>query len=214
MMQVRAGVIAIAAFSASSWGGVAWTFDADDEGWGTLNDAREFAWDGSIGQPAGAIRARDIGDGRIWYFSAPSAALGDLSNLYGGEISWDILGIQGNQASFGDRADVMLVGAGISIGLDTGVAPTLSGWESTSAQVDVASGWRLVSSLSSGALTTTAATEAQILAVLGDLQAMYIQGEYTNGADRSAIDNVSFVPAPGAAALLGLGLAGSARRRR
>ncbi len=212
MKSFVAVVVCAAVLPASA--DVSWSFDSDDMGWSTLNDAREFAWDGTIGQPAGAIRARDIGDGRIWYFSAPAADLGNLSGLYGGTIGWDILGITGNQSSFADRADVMLVGAGLEIGLVTGVAPTTAGWESTAGQLDVSADWKIVSSLSSGTLSGTAVTAAQLRAVLGDLQAVHIQGEYTNGADRSAIDNVSIVPAPAGVALMGFGALAAARRRR
>lgn len=212
MMRTVAVVLCAAVLPASA--DVSWSFDADDMGWSTRNDARDFAWDGSIGQPAGAIRARDVGDGRIWYFSAPAADLGDLSGMYGGTIGWDILGLNGNQNSFSDRADVMLAGDGLTIGLVTGVAPTTAGWVSTSGQLDASAEWKHVSSLSSGVLSGTAVSEAQLRAVLGDLDAVYIQGEYTNGADESAIDNVSIVPTPAGAALLGFGALAAVRRRR
>ncbi len=192
---------------------VVWSFDTDTQGWGTLNDAREFAWDGASGQPAGSIRARDIGDGRIWYFSAPVVDISNAASMYGGEIAWDVLGIQGNQASFGGRADVMLVGGGLSIGIDVGAQPVNGQWTSWSAAVSEAGGWRVVTSLSSGALGASV-TEAEIRTVLADLSGFYIQGEYTNGADRAGLDNVSFVPAPGVAVGFGmLGIAGMRRRR-
>lgn len=192
---------------------VVWSFDADAQGWGTLNDAREFGWDGTSGQPAGSIRARDIGDGRIWYFAAPVVDISNAAGMYGGEISWDVLGIQGNQASFGERADVMLVGGGLSIGIDLGVQPVNGEWVSLTASVSEAGGWRVVTSLSSGALGASV-SEADIRAVLADLTGFYIQGEYTNGADRAGLDNVSFVPAPGIASAFGvLALVGTRRRR-
>jgi uncharacterized protein (TIGR03382 family) len=191
-----------------------WTFDADAEGWGTLNDAQDFMWDGSIGNPAGAIRARDVRDGRIWYYAAPTADLGVVSNLYGGEISWDILGIQGNQTSITNRADVMLVGAGLEIGVVLPVQPVNDTWTSWSVLVDAASGWAHVSSLSSGQFSGTAATEAEIRAVLAGLENLYIRGEFTNGADQTALDNVSFIPTPGSVAVLGLGGLAVSRRRR
>lgn len=204
----------VLALSPVALGGYSWTFDTDAEGWGTLNDARDFTWDGSLGNPAGAIRARDIGDGRIWYFAAPGDFAGNRAGFYGGVINWDILGIQGNQTSIPGRADVMLVGAGLEIGIDASVLPLNSGWTSWSADIDEQAGWRIINSLANGTLSATAATEAQIRAVLADLDGFYIRGEYTNGADQSAIDNVWFVPSPGAFALLGMGgLIGAGRRR-
>ncbi|USN98546.1 MAG: hypothetical protein H6810_10270 [Phycisphaeraceae bacterium] len=193
---------------------LSWTFDVDAAGWGTLNDATAFTWDGALGNPVGAIRARDVGDGRIWYYAAPAGALGDISNLYGGEISWDILGIQGNQTSIPDRADVMLVGGGYQIGIDVDVVPLNGTWTSWSAGLSSAGGWELVSSVSNGVLNGDSATESQIRAVLGDLQGLYIRGEYTNGSDQTAIDNVLVVPGPGVAAGLGMGAVAARRRRR
>jgi hypothetical protein len=194
--------------------GFSWTFDESDEGWGTLNDAREFAWTGALGNPPGAIRARDIGDGRIWYFAAPDEVLGNRTGFYAGSIRWDVLGIQGNQTSIPGRADVMLVGGGLQIGIDLAVVPLLSGWTTGSTTVSSTENWRLIDSLDNGTLSGTVASQAQIRAVLADLQGFYIRGEYTNGADQAAIDNVSFVPTPGALALLGVSILTGARRRR
>lgn len=189
------------------------TFDSDAEGWGTINDARNFTWTDEFGNPGGSIRASDIGNGQIWYYSAPSIFLGDRSSLYGESLNWDILGIVGNQTSV-DRADVMLAGGGMLIGLDVSVLPLNSDWTSWSALMDESAGWRSIASLTSGSLTGGSISEADIRAVLADLSGLYIRGEYTSGGDSTAIDNVSVVPAPGAAALLGLGALGATRRKR
>lgn len=204
----------VLALSPVALAGYSWTFDTNAEGWGTLNDARDFMWDGSLGNPVGAIRARDIGDGRIWYFAAPGDFAGNRAGFYGGVINWDILGIQGNQTSIPGRADVMLVGGGLQIGIDAGVLPLNSGWTSWSVGIGEHADWRIISSLANGTLSATLATRAQIRAVLADLDGFYIRGEYTNGADQSAIDNVWFVPGPGGLALLGLCGVMNVRRRR
>jgi hypothetical protein len=207
-------LIGIGAVCGPACGSVTWTFDADAMGWSTLNDARDFAWDGVLGQPAGAIRARDVGDGRIWYFAAPVVDVSNAASMYGGTIGWDALGIQGNQTSISARADVMLVGAGLEIGLSVSEVPNNTTWTSWAASVSAAAGWETISSLENGELSGVAATEADIRAVLGDLQGLYIRGEFTNGADQSALDNVYFVPAPAGAALLAIGGMGVSRRRR
>jgi len=213
MYRTAALVVIAAALPAAA--DVSWSFDADAEGWGTLNDARDFTWDGALGQPAGSIRAEDAGNGPIWYFAAPAADISNAAGMYGGEISWDILGLDGNHTSISGRADVMLTGAGMEIGVDIPLTPLNGQWTSWSVSVDDMSGWETVTSLSSGNMSGSAVSEADIRAVLGDLQGFYIQGEYTNGGgDETALDNVSFVPAPGAAALLGLGGLAMARRRR
>jgi len=190
------------------------TFDTDAEGWGTLNDARNFTWTDALGNPAGAIRATDATNGQIWYFSAPSIFLGNQSSLYGGSLSWDALGITGNQTSITDRADIMLTGGGLQLGVDLDVLPMTSGWTSWMGLIDAGADWKRISSLANGTLTATDATESELRTVLGSLDGLYIRGEFTNGGDSAAIDNVNLVPAPGVAAVLGFGALGASRRRR
>lgn len=191
------------------------TFDADAEGWGFLNDARLFTWTGDLGNPAGAIRATDQGDGRIWYFSASAEYLGNRSNFYGGLISWEVAGITGNQTSIPDRADVMLSGNGITIGIDADVQPVNGQWTFWSVDVHEIADWRIITNVGNGTLGTEASA-AEIQSVLADLTGLYIRGEYTNGADSAALDNVLFapIPTPGALAVIGLAGLASGRRRR
>lgn len=192
------------------------TFDSDNEGWSTLNDATNLTWDAAVGNPPGAIHATDLGQGDIWYFSAPAPYLGNQVSLYTGSLNWDILGLTGNQTSLPGRADVILTGGGFSIGIAPGVQPVLGQWTSWSVPLDAAAAdWREVSSLSGGTLSATPVTGPQFLAILSDLTAIHIRGEYTNtGGDRTALDNVALIPAPGAATLALLALSTTATRRR
>ena len=204
----------IAAVCSAAGASVSWTFDSDAEGWGTLNDAQDFTWDGSIGQPEGAIRARDQRAGDIWYFSAPVSDFGAAERFYGGEVSWDALGIQGNQTSIPGRADVMIIGGGVAVGLSVNAVPNTTDWTPWSATIDVTSAdWRLMSDVNDGDLSSTNATEADVRTALANLTGFYIRGEFTNGSDQSAIDNVLVVPAPAGVAVLGLGLTTIRRRR-
>lgn len=158
----------------------------------------------------------DIVGGGIdtWFFAAPSADLGDMSNLYGFAIEYDIMSIEGIPGTANDIAEVVLVGAGIEIGVSFSDAPTLGAWTSWSATVDASSGWRYMNDIGDASLTGVSATEADILAVLSDLQGLFIRGEYTSGPDQAALDNVRFVPTPGALSLLGLGCLVASRRRK
>ncbi|MEM1186269.1 MAG: laminin B domain-containing protein [Planctomycetota bacterium] len=193
------------------------TFDADAEGWGTLNDATSFAWSGTEGNPAGSVSAVDQRQGPIWYFAASSAYLGDQSASLGLDLSWDILGLVGSQTSVTNRADVMLLGGastnGAAIGIDADVIPQLDEWTPWSVTLGGA-GWQSVD-LSSGSLSGADVSEATIAAILADLAGVYIRGEYTNGSDSTALDNVSLaVPTPGAiSVLVGVGLLTTRRRR-
>jgi uncharacterized protein (TIGR03382 family) len=52
--------------------------------------------------------------------------------------------------------------------------------------------------------------------VLADLTGMYIRGEYTNGSDATALDNVvlTVIPAPGTVGVTALAAVAGLRRRR
>ena len=207
--------IGLAALATPAMAGVAYSFENDAMGWSVISDATGFTWDDTIGNNGlGAIRARDVTNGDFWFFSAPSEDLGNVSGLYGNSISYDILGITGNQGIGGELADVVLTGAGMSIGINFGVQPVNGSWVSVSTLVDESADWMMINSFASATLSDTDATMSDIQAVLADLDGFYIRGEYTNGGDASAIDNVDFVPAPGAIALLGMGGLMTARRRR
>jgi predicted lipoprotein with Yx(FWY)xxD motif len=188
---------ALCATSATLAGGgvIESTFDADEEGWSTLNDATAFTWTDEFGNPVGAIRATDQASGQWWFYSASDAYLGDKSSFLGAQLSWDIYGIAGNQND-DNRADVMLFGTDLQIGINVPVEPVNGEWTSWSVIFDEVADWRIVSSTSNGTLTSTPATSADIEAVLADLQGLYLRGEYTVGGDSTAIDNVRLAPPP------------------
>lgn len=204
----------LCAATAVASGDISSTFDSDSEGWGVLNDATGFTWDGAIGNPSGAIRARDVGDGRIWYFAGSSMFTGNLGAYYGGSILWDNMGISGSHTSVTGCADVMLVGSAGSIGIDIAGHPVNDQWQTFS--VALATGdWYMVSSQSNGTLSSEVASADVMRAVLADLTGFYIQGEYTNGGDSIALDNVVLeLPTPSTMlAMLGAGLCAGRRRR-
>jgi len=206
-----AAAVSFALAASGAQGGITSTFDADAEGWGTLNDARDFAWDGSIGNPGGAIKATDIGSGQYWYFAASDAYEGDLSAYYGGSLSWELLGITGDQAD-ANPAEVMIFGGGLQIGIDIDYLPTNGSW--TGAEVSLfEAGWEIVSSTTGGGLSGTAVTEQQMRDVLADVTGLFIRGEFTTGGDSTALDNVVLVPGP-AVAILPAGFGVLAMRRR
>jgi len=204
-----------AAIASPALAGVTYSFDTDDQGWSVANDGTGFMWDSAIGNNGlGAIRARDVVSGNIWLFSAPTDVQGNLSALYNTSISYDILGITGSHTNLGgDRADIILTGAGLSIGIDAGTQPVNDQWTSASALVSADADWKIISAFSDATLSGTLATQQQIESILADLTGLYIRGEYTNGGDATAIDNVNFVPAPSTLALLGLSTLGLRRRR-
>ncbi len=214
-MRTYLAALSLAALSAPSLGGIAYSFDSDAMGWGTVSDATGFMWDDTIGNGGlGAIRARDVVSGDIWYFNAPAGDLGDLSGLYGNSISYDLMALTGNQALGGDRADIMISGAGMTIGIDLDAQPVRDEWVSVSTMVSTDLDWRVVDDFGDGGMSADEVTLEQFQAVLADVTGFYIRGEYTSGGDAMALDNVNLVPTPGALSLLSVAGLLIARRRR
>ena len=214
MRSLSACLLAALATLPAAAGTVSSTFDTDAEGWSFFNDARDFAWTDEFTADGGAIRATDRRSGPTWYFAASDAYHGNLSAFANGSVSWDIYGITGAQNVLGASGDLIITGNGIALGLDTGTMPVNGEWTTWTASLSLDADWRVVNSLSNGSLGV-AATQAQLDMVLANVDGFYIQGEYTSGADSTAIDNVTLtVPAPGAMACAMLGLGAFARRRR
>lgn len=209
-----AAAVSVVSITPAALAELSYTFDSDDQGWFSINDTTFVGYDGTIGNDAGALRGVDRASGAIWYFAAPVIDLGDMSGLYGNTISYDILGITGNQTSISPRADIMLTGAGLQIGLNISTQPIVGQWTSWSGLVDASSGWEYVNSTANGSLNGVQVSESDIRAVLENLDGLFIRGEYTNGGDSAAIDNVSIVPAPGTGIAIMLAGFAAARRRR
>lgn len=207
LFAVAGGVLCTPAASAQ----ITSTFDTGDEGWGTINDTSSFGFDGTIGNPPGSIVGDDAVVGDIWYFSAPEKFLGDRSGSFGLSLSWDILGLVGDQEIDGP-ADVILESGDTRIGLNLDFGPSTETFSSVSVELD-ADGWEFMDT--SVATGGDPVDEATFRGVLADLDGLFIRGEYTNFADSAALDNVVLdVPAPaGAGALAAAGLVASRRRR-
>lgn len=198
------------------------TFDTDAEGWTALGSSGSPAWTvntiipvqhlASGGNPDGHIVVQDP-DGEWSYFAAPLAFLGDKSAAFGGQLSFDSRLVSASGGSLANEAEVVLHGAGLTLVYEV-TASLPASWTTFDIPL-VAGGWR-VSSTFSGAL----ATDAQLMNVLGDLDALWINAEYiTPVVETVALDNVRLlapVPEPRIALMMaaGLGLlAWNARRR-
>ena len=161
------------------------SFDSGDEGWLILGDAQggrgEPDFVASGGNPGGYVSADDDVQGGTWFFQAPVAHRGNFSGALGRTLTFDLK--QSTLSSQFDGIDVSLTGGGITIVADAGSNPGLD-WTSYSIALDTSAGWTLNS------LGGTPATQADILAVLTDLNDMLIRGEYVSGADTGGLDNV------------------------
>ncbi len=197
------------------------TFDSDADGWTGLTTDGSSSWSvvssgltpafSSDGAPDGSIVLADP-DGQWSYFSAPSKFLGDQSAALSGSLQFDSRYVIPG-TSYANEAEVVLKGAGLTLVYDITNSLPVS-W--THFDVALTSGaWR-ISDTFSGAL----ATDAQMLAVLSNLDSLWINAEHFTPIQESiALDNVNLsapIPEPETYAMLlaGLGLLGFTARRR
>jgi hypothetical protein len=161
-------------------------FSTDLSGWTTSNGTETYS--GSDGNPDGSVRGIEGGSGD-WYFLAPDSYLGDQSAFYGGSISFDLR--QDITTSQFDGDDLILTGGGVTLVLDVGDNPGTD-WTSYSVSLALGGGWKV------GSVSGRVATEAEIRAVLGDLQSLAIRGEFVVGTtgDVSNLDNVAMTTLP------------------
>ncbi|MCC6729256.1 MAG: PEP-CTERM sorting domain-containing protein [Chthonomonadales bacterium] len=202
------------------------TFDTNTDGW-TVHDIAGSGlplqtigiytptWNAAGGSAGGGISMRDP-SGYTFWFEAPGAFVGDVSDAYGGRLTYDLRSSSGAAVT---SPGVWLVGAGMGLFH----APQLPDvpWSSYDAPLDPGS-WRLGNYVSG-----RAPTGAEMLAVLGSLDHLLINGDWVAGSETTYLDNVALweaptvqagaVPEPGTLGILGAGaisFAFLARRRR
>ncbi|MBS0497482.1 MAG: PEP-CTERM sorting domain-containing protein [Proteobacteria bacterium] len=197
------------------------TFDSDADGWTGLTTDGSPSWSviasglapthSADGVPAGSITLTDP-DSQWTYFSAPGKFLGDQSAAFGGNLQFDSRYVVAG-TSYANEAEIVLKGAGLTLVYEiTNSLPAT--WTHFDAAL-VAGGWRVTDTFS-GAF----ATDAQLLAVLSNLNALWINAEhFTPVMEVIALDNVNLlaaVPEPENYAMLlaGLGMFGLITRRR
>ncbi|MER0170101.1 MAG: PEP-CTERM sorting domain-containing protein [Nitrosomonas sp.] len=197
------------------------TFDSDTDGWSGLTTDGSSSWSvitsglapahSADGVPAGSITLADP-DSQWTYFSAPGKFLGDQSAAFGGSLQFDSRYVVAG-TSYANEAEIVLKGAGLTLVYEaTNSLPAV--WTHFDAAL-VAGTWRVADTFS-GAL----ATDAQLLAVLSNLNALWINAEhFTPVTEVIALDNVSLlspVPEPEIYTLLlaGFGLLGFVAYRR
>jgi hypothetical protein len=153
-------------------------FTTGAEGWtvfgqGTLN------W---IGSGWNYLVIYDGSSANIFYFQAPAKFLGDFTAAYGKTLEFDLR--SSNPVVQSSESDVILAGAGMALHYRTNRVPnnTMARY---SVPLDLSTlGW------TKDGPTGAAPTQAEFLAVLGDLQALRIRGDYGNGSGYGYLDNV------------------------
>jgi Laminin B (Domain IV) len=161
------------------------TFETGDEAWRLAGDtATQPQRLATEGNPNGNICGTDEVGGNIWYFVAPQKYLGDVSQVYGSRLTFDL-----KQSSIFNQIrgrDVVLNGGGLSVVYNMRTAPGTD-WTPYSIGLDEASqAW------SRDEVGFPPATEADLKTVLRNLNALRIRGEYVDGSDTACLDNVYF----------------------
>jgi hypothetical protein len=159
-------------------------FESGDDGWTLQGDAEGGRSDPDFnvtgGNPGAFISADDDALGGIWYFQAPAEYRGNFAAAYGQTLSFDLK--QSIDNSQLDRRDIIITGDGGSvIWFDTANNPGTD-WTAYSVVLDASAGWMNDDD--------SPASEAQIRAVLADIEDLQIRGEYRNGEDTGSLDNV------------------------
>ncbi len=160
---VRGEAIAISNFDNNheGWVGVELPFGTVVPPYTVLNTAVP-EWMSTGGNPTGFIQ-NSVNIHSTFYWSAPSKFLGDVAHAYGQSLSFDLFDTEA--AGTFDVEDIIRIGESRIVVFDLSTDPGPE-WASFSVSLDE-TGWR------SNNLSGPAATQADMLAVLGDLRSLY-----------------------------------------
>lgn len=160
-------------------------FEIDNENWlidGEVNeDGTPSHYQATGGNPGGCIRGEDNSSGSFWTFKFPYKFLGNKSDYYGGEISFDFYVNKRNEEI--DFVDIIFTGNGTTLFYSIPKAPALE-WHRYEIYLSQNKNWKQESS--NGLL----ATRGQIESVLSNIESIELQGEYRTGKDEGFLDNV------------------------
>jgi hypothetical protein len=131
----------------------------------------------------GFLTAEDEKAYDSWYWVAPAEFLGDKSAALNGTLRFSLK--QKWVDSPFDQIDVVLWGTNIRLECDAGANPGTE-WTHYECRLNDSYAWH-------NATSNAKATNDDIEAVLKNLTALWIRGEFRVGDDESSLDNVAFV---------------------
>jgi len=183
------------------------TFEKTTEGWQVAGDAQgNSAFPNhhtERGTPAPCLEAVDDTVGGVWYWVGPTEYTGNKAAYYDGTLSVSLRQSSLN-SQFADVDVAVLSEADGALIYDFGATESHPRTEFTEYEIPVTTGdaWRHVPDATTlGAARTQStydaaddADEAAFEAVLSDVTALYLRGEYVDGSDTGWLDSVSLSP--------------------
>ncbi len=167
-------------------------FDGEEEGgWLVLGDAQgesEFpTLQKTGGNPGGYMEAVDDAVGGVWYWAAPETFRKAVSDRWssGDGRSRAALTFDLRQSALDspfEDEDVIFSNGTLSLSFNHNRPPEI-GWTSYKVSLDVSKGWV-------NDEFGEAASEEEMEKVLGNLEKLWIRGEFRTGPDTGGIDNV------------------------
>jgi len=160
---------------AAKFASVQSTFAQGTEGWTVSGDAQ-----GDSVVPrnkGGALLAKDNESGGVWYWKAPEKFLGDKSGAYGKTLSFSLR--QSATDSQFKTEDIILQGGGLKITHNLDHHPGRA-WTYYSVPLSP-DHWKTAGGV---------VTKDQMHAVLSNMKALYIRGEFRDGEDTGGLDYV------------------------
>jgi len=159
------------------------TFDDGVQGWTVTGDAQ----DGSVapthnaegGESGGYLSAADDVAGGVWFWAAPDRYLGEKSDYEGGTLSFALT--QSATDSGFEARDVVLASGSTELAYRFDSPP---GTDWTVYEVGLSpAGW-------TNSETGDPATDEELQLVLGNVETLWIRGEYRTGSDTGGLDSV------------------------
>jgi hypothetical protein len=191
------------------------TFDADNEGWTTFQNAgAPVTFHATGGNPGGYVSVID--QSNDWgYVQAPSKFL--VPAIYGGSFSFDLRASTSDSINYPIQFSVRaaLVGNGMTLINELGIPDGT--WTNYSFTLNELAGWRVFSNLNQNySPGAPKPTQSEMQGVLANPSGLFIAADYTNGTtlqnvtEETHLDNIrlSAVPEPSSAVLIVIAAAG------
>lgn len=181
------------------------SFDTDPDGWVVVSIpafgpfTTPLATNAATFSACGYVQSEDPTTVTS-FWQAPARFLGDRSSSYGLTLEWDVRVTPIAGKMIDASPEVVLVGAGLTLVIDAGPAPPPDVWTHFRVTLDERVGWRKES------LAGVVPTPAEFQATLASLTALRLCGEYVEGPEVDALDNVVLNTAADAPPVAGLAI--------